>query len=147
MARLDRTKRVDPAQADSYAELGRRLLHAGRAIVERGDPRHASALAILSVHAAIAFTDAVAIHAGGRKSTSPDHEAALRVLRAVLGPRLPQRFERVLQRVIAEKDRLEYQGYLATMGEAASLFERAGQVAAWAEELLTSVRRTDARRS
>ena len=26
MARLDRFKRVDPAQADSYAELGRRLL-------------------------------------------------------------------------------------------------------------------------
>ncbi len=143
MARTDRTKRVDPGQADNYAELGRRLLHAGQAITERGDPRHASALAILSVHATIAFADAAAIHTGGRKSTSPDHEATLRVLRSVLGPRLPQRVERLLQRVISEKDRLEYQGCVVTMREAAPLFDRARQIAAWTEGILTDVRRSE----
>ena len=40
-------------------------MQAGRVIVEHGDARHATALAILAVHAAIAFADAVAIHAGG----------------------------------------------------------------------------------
>jgi hypothetical protein len=141
VTRVDRTKRVDPSQADNYAELGRRLLHAGRVIIERADARHASALAILSVHAAIAYADAVAVHVGGRKSTSADHEAAVRLLRSVLGQRLPTTVERMLNRLLAEKDRLEYQGYLATMQEATSLLGRATQIAAWAEEMLTSVRR------
>jgi hypothetical protein len=47
----------------------------------------------------------------------------------------------MLNRLLAEKDRLEYQGYLATMQEATSLLGRATQIAAWAEEMLTSVRR------
>lgn len=142
MARVDRTRKVDSSQADNYAELGRRLLHAGRAIVERGDPRHASALSILSVHAAIAFTDAVSIHAGGRKSASSDHEAAARLLRAILGSRLPASAERMLSRLLGEKDRLEYQGYLAIQAEAISLFRRAEQFTTWAEGVLTSARRS-----
>ncbi len=144
MAKLDRTKRIDPSQADNYAELGRRLLHAGRLIVERGDARHASALAILSVHAAIAYADAVAIHAGARKSTSGDHDAAVRLLRSVLGTRLPSATERTLARLLSEKDRFEYQGYLATMREAVPLFERAEQIATWAEAMLTALRRSGA---
>ena len=76
MTRTDRGKRVDPSRADSYAEVGRRLLHAGRAMLAQGDERHASALAILAVHAMIAFSDAVSVHVGGRKSTSTDHVAA-----------------------------------------------------------------------
>jgi hypothetical protein len=143
MAKLDRTKRVDPSQADNYAELGRRLLQAGRLIVERGDAQHASALAILSVHAAIAYADAATIHSGGRKSTSGDHAATVRLLRAVLGTRLPQATERILARLLAEKDRFEYQGYLVTMREAAPVLERAGIFAAWAEGVLMAVRRSD----
>lgn len=142
MAKLDRTKRVDPAQSDSYAELGRRLVSAGRVMIERGDSRHASALAILSVHAAIAFADAVAIHAGGRKSTSSDHAAAIRLLRSVLGARFPSAIATALGRLLEEKDRVEYQGYLATMREAGLMFSRAEQIGTWAESVLMSQRRT-----
>lgn len=46
MARIDRTKRTAPARADSYPEVGRRLLYAARAITEQGDARHANALAM-----------------------------------------------------------------------------------------------------
>lgn len=141
MARLDRTRRVDPSQADSYAELGRRLLHAGRAIVERADARHASALAILGVHAVIAFADAVCIHAGGRKSVSGDHSAVVRLLRTIIGSRLPAATERLLSRILSEKDRFEYQGYLATQTEAVAMLKRAEQFAHWAEAMLTTPRR------
>ena len=61
MTRTDRVRRVDPARADGYAEVGRRLLLAGRAILDGADARHASALAILAVHAGIAYADAVGI--------------------------------------------------------------------------------------
>ena len=134
---------MDPTQADTYAEGGRRLLLAGRAMVEHDDPRHAAALAIVSVHAAIAFADAVCIHLAGKKSTSSDHEAAVRLLRAVAGERLPRPTERALQRLLGEKNRLEYEGYLAAMGEAQDLLLRAERFATWAEGMLLG-RRTGA---
>jgi hypothetical protein len=141
VATLDRTKRIDPVQADGYAEVGRRLLLAGRVMIERADAQHASALAILSVHAAIAYADAIAIHVGGRKSTSSDHAGAARLLRSLLGPRLPAAMQTAVARLLSEKDRFEYQGYIATMREATSLFSRAEQIAAWAESVLSSNRR------
>ncbi len=137
MARTDRAKRTDPARADSYAEVGRRLLHAARAINEQGDARHASALAILAVHSVIAYADATAIHTGGRRSTSTDHAAVLALLRDVLGNRLPEKTLKDIQRVIAEMDRFEYQGYVAELREARSLLDRAERIGAWSEEWLT----------
>jgi hypothetical protein len=127
---------VDPARADAYAEVGRRLLLAGRAILERGDTRHASGLAILSVHAGIAYGDAVCILRGGRKSASADHAATLRLLRAILGDRLPDAMSRTLQRLLADKDRFEYQGLVVTMRDASAAFEAAERFGAWAENLL-----------
>lgn len=141
MARTDSAKRTDPARADGYAEVGRRLLHAARAINEQGDSRHASALAILAVHSVIAFADAVAIHTGGKRSTSSDHTAAHALLRDVLGNRLPDKMSKDIQRVIAEKDRFEYSGYVADLKEARALLDRAERVGAWSEQWVnTTVR-------
>lgn len=136
MTRTDRTKRVTADRADGYAEVGRRLLQAGRVLAQHDDPRHASALAILSVHAVIAFVDAVTIHSGGRKSSSPDHAAATRLLRDVLGTRLPEAQAKLVARIIAEKDRFEYQGYVARWDEACKLHQNAERVGAWAGEYL-----------
>lgn len=144
MSKAERAKRVDPSQADRYADVGRSLLNAGRTLAELGDKNHASALAILSVHAAIAFGDAAAIHAGGRKSTSSDHSAAVRLLRTILGPRFPATTEKAMKRVISEKDKFEYQGDVATMSDAGRLFGLAEQVGRWAEEILTSRKRSGA---
>ncbi|MEQ1690540.1 MAG: hypothetical protein ABMA00_04595 [Gemmatimonas sp.] len=141
MARTDRAKRTDPARADSYAEVGRRLLHAARAINETGDARHASALAILAVHGVITFADAVAVHSGGKRSTSADHAATLTLLRDVLGNRLSDKTSKDIQRVIAEKDRFEYQGYVAELKEARALLDRAERVGAWCEQWLTTTPR------
>jgi hypothetical protein len=136
VTRTDRFHRVDPAQADGYAEVGRRLLLAGRAILERGDQRHAPALAILAVHAGIAFADAVCVRKGGRKSTGGDHTAVVRLLRGILGAGLPDKVERDLGRLIAEKDRFEDQGYVVAMREAAAVFDRAERCGIWAEQVL-----------
>lgn len=144
MTRTDRTKRIAADRADGYAEVGRRLLQAGRVLAQHDDPRHASALAILSVHAVIAFVDAVTIHSGGRKSSSPDHTATTRLLRDVLGTRLPDAQARLVARVVAEKDKFEYQGYVARWDEACSLHRKAEQLGRWAEEhLAVAPRRGD----
>jgi hypothetical protein len=142
MVRTDRARRIDPAQADNYAEVGRRLILAGRAMLERADARHASALAILSVHAVIAYTDSLCIHLSGRKSASSDHHAAMALLRSIMASQLTAAMEKSLLRVLSEKDRFEYQGYVATMSEAQRLFARAEGVGTWAESILTSTRRT-----
>jgi hypothetical protein len=138
MARTDRSKRIDPVRADSYAEVGRRLLLAGRAILENRDARHASGLAILAVHAVIAFSDSLCVRFGGRKSTSPEHDATVGLLRAILGSRLPKEMERLLERLVSDKDKFEYQGYVATMKEAEAMFARAEKFGRWTEEMLSS---------
>jgi len=136
VARVDRTKRVDPGRADGFAEVGRRLLLAGRSVAAQRDPRHASGLAILAVHAVIVFADALSIASSGRKSTSPDHAATVKLLRSSLGARLPKEMDRLVERVVAEKDRFEYQGYVATAKEADAVFAKAERFAAWAESAL-----------
>lgn len=136
MARTDRAKRVDPVRADGFAEIGRRLLIAGRTMLEHRDPRHASALAILAIHAVIAFTDALCVRFGGKKSTSADHAAAIKLLRGILGARLPREMERAVDRVLREKDRFEYEGYVATLKEAEAVFTKAERFGAWTEEML-----------
>jgi hypothetical protein len=138
MARTDRAKRVDPVRADAYAELGRRLLLAGRAILEDRDGRHASGLVILGIHSVIAFSDALCVRFGGRKSTSSDHGHTLKLLRATLGAELPSEMAKLLERVVSEKDRFEYQGYVATIREAGTLFTKAERFGAWAERTLAS---------
>lgn len=141
MTRTDRTKRIDPVRADDYAEVGRRLVHAGRTMTEHGDRRHASAVAILAIHAVIAYVDAVTIHVGGRKSTSADHAAATQLLRDMLGNRLPAAQGTLLARVLAAKDQFEYQGHVAGWGEATGLLERAERVGTWADEVLATIPR------
>ena len=136
MSRTDRTRRVEPARADGYAEIGRRLLLAGRTMAAQNDPAYASALAILAVHATIAFTDAVCIRFGGKKSASNDHGAAVALLRATLRERLPAAVERAVLRVVREKDTVEYDGYVVRRAEADRLFEHAERIGAWAESLL-----------
>lgn len=141
MTRTDRAKRVDPASAESYAEVARRLVHAGRTIVDHSDRRHASAVAILAVHAVIAYADAVTIHVSGRKSTSSDHSAVGKLLRETLGKRLPDAQAKLIARVISAKDQFEYQGYVATWAEASGLLQRAERVGAWVEEVLATLPR------
>ena len=82
------------------------------------------------------WADAVCVHHGGRKSVSSDHEAALRLLRAILGTRLPDAMAKALARVVGVKDRFEYQGGVVTMVEAAAIFKLADRFGAWAERLL-----------
>lgn len=141
MTRADRAKRVDSSRAEAYAEVGRRLLQAGRSLAAEPDSRHASAVAILAVHAAIAFVDAVTIHAGGRKSTSTDHGAVTRLLRDVLGNRLPAAEEKAIAALMSQKDQFEYQGYVARWSEATRLLQRAERVGSWAEQLLRAMPR------
>jgi hypothetical protein len=62
----------------------------------------------------------------------------VRLLRAALGNRLPVVTERAWGRLLAEKDRLEYQGYVVPMREAATIFELAERCAAWAEQELVT---------
>lgn len=137
MVRADRAKRVDPVRADGYAEVGRRLLLAGRAILESRDARHASGLVILAIHAVIAYADSISVRYGAKKSTSPDHAATVKLLRGILGARLPREMERLLERSVRDKDRFEYQGHVATMKEAEAMFARAERFGAWAERTLS----------
>ena len=68
---------------------------------------------------------------------SHEHAAILALLRDVLGNRLTDRVAREIQRVIAEKDKFEYHGYVTTLTEARALLDRAERIGAWCEEWLS----------
>jgi len=53
-----------------------------------------------------------------------------------MGAGLPNRVERDLGRLLAEKDRFECQGYVVAMREAAAVFDRAERCAVWMEQVL-----------
>lgn len=144
MTRTDRAKRVDPMQAERYAEVGRHLLAAARDLDALDDTRHANAMAILAVHAAIAAVDAATIHLAARKSTSADHHAAARLLVDSAGTRLPSEVAQAHRRLLAEKDQVAYAGHVVGLREARAALTRAERVAAWTEHVMLTVPRPSA---
>ncbi|MBL0170481.1 MAG: hypothetical protein IPP90_07050 [Gemmatimonadaceae bacterium] len=84
----------------------------------------------------IAYADVVAIHNGGKRSTSAVHAVALALLCDELGNRLSDKIAKEIQRVIAEKDKFKYHGYVA-FSEARALPDCAERIGAWCEEWLT----------
>ena len=97
---------------------------------------YGNAVAIIAIHAAIAYTDALTIAYGGVKSGEGEHLRAVDVLKDVLGTRADAGAVRVLTRVLQKKDAVSYQGEYYTMAEARTLVEQAQEYARWAEPLL-----------
>lgn len=65
-----------------------------------------------------------------------DHQSALRLLREVLGNRLPDKQEKFLRKLIGRKDEVNYGARSTTRDEAQRLPIELDQFAAWAEGML-----------
>lgn len=97
---------------------------------------YGNAIAIVAIHAAIAYADALSIRFGGFKSIEGDHVRAVDALKEALGDRADATAIRRLQRVLAQKDQVSYQGTHYTVADAKRLTAQAQEFATWAEELL-----------
>lgn len=135
MVRRGRRRNVDRAQAARYVQVARALRRSAEDLATLADEtdRYGNAVAIVAIHAAIAFADALSIAYGGFKSTEGDHERAADALKEALGVRADAEQVKTLLAILKRKDAVSYQGVYFTSGEAMALVERLGRFATWAE--------------
>lgn len=91
-------------------------------------------IAVLCVHAAIAYGDALAILAAGKKSKG-DHRDAASFLASVIPIRTPQDEAalKAFQSILNRKDEVSYADDLVTELDAGALLERLERFARWAD--------------
>ncbi len=89
----------------------------------------------LMVTAAIAYGDAVTAKAKGVVNKQ-DHQSAPKLLREVLGNRLPDKQEKFFRKLIGRKDEVNYGARSTTLEEAQRLLAELDEFAAWAEGVL-----------
>jgi hypothetical protein len=136
--RLGQTKQEDRSRATSYQAIARSLLDTARGLDTIAEPRYGNGLGIISVHAAIAYTDALTIAYRGVKSVDGDHTRAAEVLVHALGQRADQAQVRRLKRVLNAKSEVSYGGAYYTLDEGRDLFGDVNRYGSWAEEMLLS---------
>ena len=137
MVRRGRAKSVDPAQALRYRTVGESLLRSAGAMVELADldRYYGNAIAIVCIHAVIAYNDALTVAFSGVKSTEGEHARAADLLQSALGPRASPDMVKLARSLLTLKDRVSYQGHYYTGEEAAQLVRRADEFCTWAERL------------
>lgn len=99
------------------------------------DAPYGNAIALLGIHAAISYTDALAI-AYGEKKSADEHTKAVDTLRSILGSRLPETQVKQLRKILLQKDTVSYQGSYYSLAEGQSLLRAAVAYCKWAAELL-----------
>jgi hypothetical protein len=136
MVKRTRTRRIDKTSAPSYAETGRVFLAGAQALsdVAEDEAPYGNAMALLSIHACISYTDALSIAFGERKSTD-EHSKAVDALRSVLGNRLTIERVKQLRRILLEKDKVSYQGAYYTLEEGRRFLSLAAGYCKWAGDL------------
>ena len=87
------------------------------------------------ITAAIAYGDAVTSAVKGIVNRQ-DHQGAPRLLREVLGNRLPDKQEKFFRRLLGRKDEVNYGARSTSLEEAQRLLAELDEFSLWAESML-----------
>lgn len=130
-------KQVERGLAEKYRRVGAALLESAQALAEvaTDSDRYGNAIAVIAVHACIAYNDALSIAWKGVKSTEGDHTRAPDTLLFALSHQAPPERVRQLKAVVAKKDHVSYQGTYYRIDEAKRLLGDAAEFCGWAEEI------------
>jgi len=134
--RLGKTKREERSRAQAYHSIARSLMETARGLEVIAEPRYGNGLAIVSVHAAIAYTDALTVSYREVKSVDGDHSRAAEVLVHALGQRADPAQVRRLRRVLGAKSEASYSGSYYTLNDGREIFADVVRYGSWAEEML-----------
>ena len=102
------------------------------------EPKYGNGLAIIAIHAAIAYTDALTVSYAEFKSTDGDHTRASDALKRALGSRADPRQIRRLTAILDAKTHASYSGKYYTLEDGQRILEDMHGYADWAEALYTS---------
>lgn len=135
MIRRTSTKQVDSTQAGNYLEKARQFRADALSAFDLGTLFSTNGIAVLCVHAAIAYADALSIRAQGVKSISGDHSDAATVLQdsVRIASDRDKRALRDLRAILQRKDEVSCTAKLVRKEEAKRMMERLDGFAEWAE--------------
>jgi hypothetical protein len=92
--------------------------------------------ALLGIHSAISYSDALRIGLGNAKLSSDDHGSAAGDLRSLLAGRKFERLQGIdrLERLLSKKSRIAYASDTASQNEIKDIVVQAQRFASWAED-------------
>jgi hypothetical protein len=102
-----------------------------RDVASDGDT-YGNAMAIIAIHAAIAYADALSIAFREIKSIDGNHTMAVPALQHALGHRADPRQCKRLESIIDQKNAVSYQGEYYTLEAAARVVDELDAFAEWA---------------
>jgi hypothetical protein len=139
MARLGGTTTEDPSRAVKYLALGRSLHRNAQELEVISESRYGNGLAIIAIHAAIAYTDALTIAYRGIKSQDGNHSRAADVLAHALGQRSEYSEQvRRLRGILQAKSDVSYSGQYYTLEEGKRILRETTAFIQWAEGMLAA---------
>lgn len=128
-------KVVDVAHSTARLLQAREFHDSARSLVTLGESKSYNGAIALMVTAAIAYGDAITAQIRGVVNQK-DHQSAPKLLREVLGNRLPDKQERFFRKLLGRKDEVNYGARSTTLDEAQRLLAELDDFAAWGEGLL-----------
>ena len=137
MVKLGGTSAEDPSRASKYQAVGRSLLRNSHELDAISETKYGNGLAIIAIHAAIAYTDALTIAFRGIKSQDGDHARAADVLAHALGQnRSHAEHVNRLRGILQAKSNVSYSGQYYTLEEGRRIVREATVFITWAEDML-----------
>lgn len=136
MVKLARTKHEDRERSAKYQSVARALHTTARDLALIGEAKYGNGLAIVVIHAAIAYADALTVAYREIKSTDGEHVQAVKVIEDALGEHATPDQLRRLRRIIAAKTHASYSGRYYTLKEGRAILGELDTFATWAEERL-----------
>ena len=118
---------------DATQHLGKAIsfIEAAEAELESG---RADAATLCAIHAAIAAADSVTVALAGQRSTDPDHQRAVTLLRSVASAsvEIGQKADQLLA-LLRQKNEVEYEARRARVSEARRAVTQARRLVDWAK--------------
>lgn len=136
MVSIGKSRREERTRAGKYAAVGRALPKTASDLEALADTRYGNALAIIAIHAAIAYTDALTVAFRELKSTDGDHTRAAELLIHALGHRADAGQVRRLRGVLSAKSSASYSGNFYTLEDGVRVLAETRIYAEWARLLL-----------
>lgn len=142
MVRLGGTTTEDPSRAAKYLSIGRSLHRNCQELEAISETRYGNGLAIIAIHAAIAYTDALTIAYRGIKSQDGDHSRAADVLAHALGQKREHAAQvSRLRRILQAKSDASYSGQYYTLEDGKRIVRETTEFIRWAEDMLATTPR------
>jgi hypothetical protein len=139
MVKLGSTTTEDPSRAAKYLAIGRSLHRNTQELEAISETRYGNGLAIIAIHAAIAYTDALTIAYRGIKSQDGDHVRAADVLAHAIGAQREHVAQvNRLRGILQAKSNASYSGQYYTLEEGKRIVRDATEFIRWAEGMLAN---------